>query len=96
MTQAELSSRRRYLKRHCVGCERLQPLKLRSLDAGTGPAGIDQPAIGIVVGEQQRAEIGPASFGIGLADHHEFLAVQTFDLAPEAAVAGDVRSMFAF
>jgi hypothetical protein len=27
---------------------------------------------------------------VGPADHHEFLAVQTFDVAPQAAVAGGV------
>jgi len=54
------------------------------------PAGIDQPAVGIVVGEQQRAEIRPPSFRIGPPDDDEFLAVKAFDLEPQAAVAGCV------
>jgi hypothetical protein len=61
--------------------------KLGSVDAGAGAAGIDQPSVGIVVGEQQGAERWPGAFGIGPADDDKFLAVQTFDLEPQAAVA---------
>jgi hypothetical protein len=53
------AARRRYIKRHFVGGERLQPapqpLKLRGVDASAGAAGIDQPVNGIVVGEQKDA-----------------------------------------
>jgi len=47
-------------------------------------------SVRIVVGEQQRAEPRPRPFGIGPADHHEFLALQAFDVDPEAAIAGCV------
>ena len=54
-------------------------------DARPGAAGIDQPAIGIVIAEQQRPEKGPGALGIGPADDHELLAVQAFYLEPQAA-----------
>ena len=66
------------------------------LDAGAGTAGVDEASFGIVIGEQQRAEPWPGAFRIGLTDHHEFLAVQAFQLAPQAAVAGRVRGIDAF
>jgi hypothetical protein len=44
----------------------------------------------IVVGEQQGSEPGARAFGIRPAHHHKFFVVQTFDLAPEAAIAGCV------
>ena len=66
-----------------------QPFKLGRVDAGAGAAGIDQPAVGIVIGEQQRAEIRSPAFRVGPADDDEFLAVEAFD-APQAAVAGRV------
>jgi hypothetical protein len=53
------------------GCRRRHS---RSSSACLMPAGIDEPSIRIVVGEQQRAEPWPRAFGIGPADHHEFLA----------------------
>jgi hypothetical protein len=66
-------ARRRHLERHPGGGQRLQAapqaFKLRVVDAGAGSAGIDQPPIRIVVGDQQRSEPGPAAFGIGPADH---------------------------
>jgi hypothetical protein len=65
---------------------------LRVANAGAGAAGIDQPAIGIVVAEQQSPEPGPGAFGIGPADHHELLAVHALDLDPQTAIFGRVRS----
>jgi hypothetical protein len=66
-------ARRRRLERHLVDRKRLQPApqprQLRMCDAGAGAAGIDQPPIRIVIGEQQSAEPGPRAFGIGPADH---------------------------
>src|SRR5262249_30704669 len=57
---------------------------------GADAAGIDQPAIRIIVAEQQRPEPGPGAFGIGPADHHELLAVQAFDFEPQAPITGSV------
>jgi hypothetical protein len=56
------AARRRHLERHFVGRERLQAMpqplvELGRVDAGAGAAGIDQLAVRIVIGEQQRAEI---------------------------------------
>jgi hypothetical protein len=36
---------------------------------------VNEPPIGIIIGEQQSPKMGPRSFGIGPADHHELLAV---------------------
>src|SRR5205085_3664402 len=67
------------------GCSfRHNPFQLGGVDAGAGAAGIDQPPAGIVVGEQQRAEIRPAPFRIGPADHDKFLVIKAFDLEPDA------------
>ena len=55
-----------------------QPLELRLVDAGADAAGIDQLAVGIVVGEQQGAEIRPRAFGIGPADHEGETKPQQF------------------
>jgi hypothetical protein len=73
-----------------------QPFKLGRIDAGADVAGIDQPSVGIVVGEQQRAEPRPPSFGIGPADDDKFLAVEAFDLEPQAAIAGRVGGIGSF
>jgi hypothetical protein len=73
-----------------------QPLELGGVDAGAGAAGIDQPSIRIVISEQQRAEIRPPSFGISPADHDKFLAVEAFDLEPDAAIAGRIGRIGAF
>jgi hypothetical protein len=43
-------------------------------------------AVGIVIGEQQSAEPGAPSFGIGPADDDKFLAVEAFDLEPQSAI----------
>jgi hypothetical protein len=87
-------------ERHRVDRKRLQsapqPLQLRLLDAGAGAAGIDKPAVWIVVGEQQRAEPWPAAFGIGPADDDKFLAVKAFDLEPQATVGGGIGCIGAF
>jgi hypothetical protein len=76
-------ARRRHFERHRVDSKRLQPstqpFQLRLLDASAGAAGIDQPSVRIVIGEQQRAESRPRAFGIGPADDDKFLAVQAFE-----------------
>jgi len=59
-------------------------LKFGCVDAGAGAAGIDQPSVGIIVGEQQRTEIWAPAFRIGSADDDKFLAMQAFDLEPQA------------
>ena len=56
----------------------------------------DQTAVRIVKAQQQGAEKWPRAFGIGPADHHEFLAMQAFDFDPQAAVAGRVGRIGAF
>ena len=60
--------RRRHREWHLGGRVWLQPApqsrQLRLFDTAAGAAGIDKASLGIVVGDQQRAEIGPASFGI--------------------------------
>jgi hypothetical protein len=38
-------------------------------DAGAGAAGVDEPSVRIVIGEQQGPERGTRPFGIGPADH---------------------------
>jgi hypothetical protein len=43
-----------------------------------GAAGIDQPSVRIVVGEQRGAEPRPRAFGIGLADHEGRAQTQQF------------------
>jgi hypothetical protein len=73
-----------------------QPFKLGLPDAGAGAAGIDQPSVRIVVGEQQRAEPRSPPLRVGPADHDEFLALEAFDLEPQAAVAGRVCRIGAF
>jgi hypothetical protein len=50
--------------------------------SNAGQAGVDPPAIRIVIGEQQRPEPGPGAFRIGPADHHEVFPVQSFHLEP--------------
>ena len=52
--------------------------------------------MGIVIAEHQSAEKRPRAFGIGPADHHEFLAVQAFDLEPQPAVAKRVGRIGTF
>jgi len=67
-----------------VGGERRQaapqPFKFGCVDAGADAAGIDQLSVRTVIGEELRAEIRAASFGIGPADHDKFLAIKAFDL----------------
>jgi hypothetical protein len=63
------------------------PFELCVVDAGSNAPGIHQPAARVVVGEQQRTDPGPGAFGIRPADYHDLLAVQTFDLEPQAAIA---------
>src|SRR5260370_2691619 len=80
-----------YVQWHLGGGERSQappqPTKLCIVDADTGATGVDQPSLGIIVGEQQRAQPGPRAFGIGPAHNHELFAVQAFDFYPQAAIA---------
>ena len=69
-------ARRRDIERHLGRRQRLhaapQPFELRVADAGAGAAGVNEPPIGIIIGEQQSPKMGPRSFGIGPADHDEF------------------------
>jgi hypothetical protein len=68
--------------------------KFGIVNARAGAARVDQPAIRVVIGKQQRAEPGPGAFGISPADHHEFLAVQAFDFQPHAAIAGSAGRIY--
>ena len=94
------AARRWHRERHFVDHQRLQlspkALQLRLIDAGADAAGKDKTAVGIVMAKQQGAELGARAFGIGPADHNKFLAVQAFDLQPQAAIAGRIRSIGAF
>src|SRR5580704_14136536 len=67
-------ARRRDIERHLGRRQRLhaapQPFELRVADAGAGAAGVNEPPIAIIIGEQQSPKMGPRSFGIGPADHH--------------------------
>jgi hypothetical protein len=66
-------ARRRNIERHLRRRQRLQaapqPFKFRMTDAGPGAASVNEPPIGIIIGEQQSSKMGPRSFGIGPADH---------------------------
>jgi len=73
-----------------------EPMKLGVVHAGADAAGVDQPAIGVVIGEQERAEMRPPPLGIGPADDDKFITVQAFDLAPQAAIARRVDGIDAF
>jgi hypothetical protein len=85
-------ARRRYVERQLVGRKRLQPpphpLKLSVIHTGTGTASINQPAVRVVIGKQQRAEIGPSPFGIGPADNDKFLAVEALTLRHRPRLPG--------
>ena len=48
-----------------------QAFKFGMVDSRAGAARVDQPAIRVVIGEQQRPEPGPGPFGIGPADHED-------------------------
>ena len=80
-------ARRRHVERHLSSGQRLQPppqpFEFGLVDAGADPAGVSEPSVRIVIAEQQRAETRPRALGIGPADHHEFLAVEAFDLEPQ-------------
>jgi hypothetical protein len=73
-------ARRRDVERHFISSKRLQgapqPHEFGGVDTGAGAAGIDQPSVGIVIGEQ-RAEPRPPAFGIGPSHYDKFLAVGT-------------------
>jgi hypothetical protein len=64
-----------------------QAFQLRSADASANPAGVSEPPVGVVIGEQQISQPGTGAFGIGPADHHELLAVEAFDLEPQTAIS---------
>ena len=68
------------------GCSRSQSRS--SLIPVPGAAGIDQPSLGIIVGEQQPTEIGPRTFGIGPDDHDKSFAMQALDLDPQTRLTG--------
>jgi hypothetical protein len=49
-----------------------------------------------VIAEEQGAEKRSRALGIGPADDDEFLAVEAFDLEPQAAIAGGISGIGAF
>src|SRR5258708_35255932 len=49
-----------------------------------------QPALLVIIAEEQRAEAVPCAARLGEADHHELVAFVAFHLAPIAAAAGPV------
>ena len=61
--------------------------------ARANTAGIDQLAVIREVAEQERSEMRPRAFRIRPADDDEFLAVQGFGFAPEAAVSRRIRPL---
>ena len=68
-----------------------QTCEFRLIDAAAHTAGVHEAAVGIVIGEQQGAEQRAPAFRVGPADDQEFLAIQAFDLEPQAAIAGPHR-----
>ena len=64
--------------------------------SGSDPPGVNEPAISIVIPEQQRADEWAAAFGVGPADDDKVLAAEAFGLDPQAATArhiGDIESL---
>ena len=49
------------------------------------PQKAEEPAFGIVVGEQQGAEPRPRTLGVGPVDHHQLFPVQASYLDPQPA-----------
>jgi hypothetical protein len=50
-------------------------------------AGINELAVRCVVSEKKRAQIRAPTFWVHETDNDKFILVDTFDLAPEAAIA---------
>jgi hypothetical protein len=75
----------------------LKPLpqirKLIGPHSGADPAGIDEPPVGAVVPQQQRADERAAALGVGPADDHEFLPVEALGLEPEPALAREIAGV---
>ena len=61
--------------------------------AGSDAAGVDQPAIVVVIGEQQGAQEGPRPFRVRPADDDEFAAIEAFGFDPGAAVVGEIAAI---
>jgi hypothetical protein len=56
------------------------------------PAGVNELALISIIAEQQRHEVRPRAFRIGPSNDNEFLPVEAFRLAPQAAIAGRIRA----
>ena len=61
--------------------------------AGADASRVDQPALGVVVAEQERADEVARAFGVGPSDDDELGAVEALALDPRAAVARQVRAV---
>jgi hypothetical protein len=57
------------------------------------PAGVYEPAVGVVVPEQERADKRAAALGVGPADDHKFLPVEAFGLEPQPALSRAVTGI---
>jgi len=73
-----------------------QPAELRMVNTGPDASRINEPAVRIVIGEQERPEPGPSALGIGPPDDHELLPLFALDLDPHAAIAGRIGCVSAF
>ena len=66
------------------GFERFEPRpqfgQPGGVKAGADAAGIMQPAMPVIIAEQQGAQPLPAPGRVGKADHHELVAIGAFDL----------------
>ena len=73
-----------------------QPPKLRVVDADAGATGVNQPARGIIVRQQQGPEPRPGTLWLGPAHDDEFLAMQALGFEPQAAFTrhiGRIRAL---
>src|SRR5271166_3805056 len=61
--------------------------------AGSDTAGVEQPAIVVVKGEQQGAQEGPRPFRVRPADDDEFAAIEALGFDPGAAVVGEIAAI---
>ena len=60
------------------------------VDSSPDAPRINEPAVWVVIREQQRPEPRACTLGISPADNHELPSVLAFDLHPEAAIAGRI------
>ena len=84
-------------KRHFVDAERREAAveegERLPRHAGSDAAGVDQPAVVVVIGEQQGAEEGPRPFRVRPADDDEFAAIEALGFDPGAAVVGEIAAI---